>query len=164
MSNHRNGQRARGAAYSILATASFALVAAAFATDLAQLPQPAPSTTCQKATTTLPKRDALKLSDGEHVIAKTGTSGKTLEARTAVRSGVPSAPSYLLSGKRLSATPLSQAPSSVRQCLGTLPGREIPERTKYADGCTVTMTCNNSTPPICCTTSCCEDGCTVYCG
>jgi hypothetical protein len=78
---------------------------------------PSKGAQCSSAQMTLPNLNALKLSDGEHVVGMLDTELGKLEARVNVKGGEVSDPNYYLRDKRLTETPTSKIPRSVRACL-----------------------------------------------
>jgi hypothetical protein len=72
---------------------------------------------CSSAGMTLPNLNALKLPDGEHVVGMIETEVGKLEARVKVKGGEVSDPDYYLRGMRLTETPNSNIPKSIRACL-----------------------------------------------
>ena len=77
----------------------------------------APTVQCSSAGVQLANLDALKLTEGEQVVAMLETEHGKLEARVNVKGGVVSDPIYYIRGKLLAETPESKVTAAVRACL-----------------------------------------------
>jgi hypothetical protein len=72
---------------------------------------------CNTGRLQLPNIEALKLSDGEHVIATLQTMHGKMEARVTVKGKVVSEPVYSIGGKLLEETPKAKVQKGNRPCL-----------------------------------------------
>lgn len=79
--------------------------------------KPAEAADCSTAKLELPDLNALKLPEGDQVVATVMTARGKLEVQVHVAKGVASEPTFLIGGKALIRTPESKLPRSSRSCL-----------------------------------------------
>ena len=157
----------------------FALICITLAMTLqqasAQSPHARSAAHCSAAQLTLPNLNALKLTDGEHVVGMLQTELGKLEARVNVKGGEVSDPDYYLRGKHLKEAPNAKVPRSIRACLnskGASTGGSswfakalnlVASPAEAAKRCIARVVGSGCDDTICCAKACCGRACAVWC-